>query len=567
MVQPPKTWTSYASQIIVLVALIQIPLTQLRFATTQDGCLFIPDVSTTLDFEDDGSDNTHKVGNHRYTGSQPIPSDLENEAAEKDTGTQPMSSDLDNEAPKKHAHAPQTPPDGKFMNHPIYFRSPTELQSFHSTAHCIGDNFIAKDSWKFKSCQFQNLCFDMLSHDFVTFASPEQLELERVLSNQSLTHFSASSNMLNNHLSLGGLNPKWNAETERLKWFPSLLNSKQIEEEGGIYVLPQDVVMVPFHSFNGKNVGHLLWDDWLPLFTILETFDYLDQEPLFIRYILEEKMWASCDYHKNVEKCAVMMSKFLPLLGVGDANSHNELFTIHEFNFTAGHSEAKDRSTKSKYICGRNGLAGLGMATDHGVKAHGWSPKDYQSSHNMNRAASLYRFRNYMMNNIGVPTTPLKDINKKGKLKIVFSINSSSTGNRKVNFDAHVRHLKRELKDKYDMEIVLIQLAKLKLVEQVELMSTTSILVTMCGGGAVSATFLPKGSALFAFFHDEGGDNKTPARLDWDMFNHISYIRTHWLPRPKKTIKMEGSGTGPQEVDFEAFVKLVDHELDIILHL
>jgi len=545
----PYRWKFSISQLVVLAAFIQIPLTQLRFATTRDGCLHVPDVTTTLDFEDDSSGDMNKIGNRRNTGIQSIPSDLQNEA------------------PKNHALAQQPPPDGKFMNHPIYYRSPTELESFHSSAHCIGDNFAGEDSWKFKTCQFQNLCFDTVSHDFVIFASPEQVQLEQVLSNESLTHFTTSSSMSNTHVSIGGLNPKWQSEIKNMKFFPTLLNVKHIEEEGGVYVLPEDVVMVPFHSFAGQNPGHLLWDDWLPLFTILETFDYLDEEPLFIRYILEEKMWGSCDYHKNVEKCAAIMSKFLPLLGVGDTVSHNELFTIHDFNFTAGHPEAKDSPTKSKYICGKNGLAGLGMATDHGEKSHGWGPEDYKSSHNMNRAASFYRFRNYMMNNIGVPTTPLKNIIKKGKFKIVFSINSSSTGNRMVSFQEHASRLKKELGEKYELEIVKVQLAKLKVVEQIELMSTTSILVTMCGGGAVTSTFLPKGSALFVFFHDEGGDNKTPARLDWDMFNHISYIRTHWLPRPKKTVKMNGSATGPKEVDYEAFVKLVDHELDIISHL
>jgi len=551
-------WRTVVLRIIAPVAVILITLMQLRFTISYDGCDTLPDASISIfSLGDLNSDNINKTDNLRHNVRR--------------------SASLENEilAIEEHSHAKPLPqsqpePDGTFMNHPIYYRSPAELQSFHSTAHCIGDNFIKKDSWKSKTCQFQNLCFDTISHDFVIFASPEQLELERILSNRDLTDFSASSSM-NTSVSIGGINAKWSksADVPRMEWFPALVDVKHIltpdsEKEGGVYVLPQDVVMVPFHSFAGMNVGHLIWDDWLPLYTILETFDYLDKEPLFIRYMQKDAMWASCDYHKNIETCAKMMSKFLPLLGVGDPNSKNKLFTIHDFNFTAN-----GEPTKSRYVCGKNGLAGLGMLTDHGENMHGWGSKDYENSHNTNRGASLYRFRNHMLSNIGVSTAPLQNINKKAKFKIVFSINSSSNWARMTSFNRHAKRLK-ELDQKYNMEIIMANLSRLKLVEQLELMSTTSILVTVCGGGAVSAAFLPKGAALFVLFNDEEGIGLTPARLDWDMFNHLGYIRTHWLPRVRKsfdTKRLRASTTDPLEVDFDAFVKLVDHELDTISHL
>jgi len=92
------------------------------------------------------------------------------------------------------------------------------------------------------------------------------------------------------------------------------------------------------------------------------------------------------------------------------------------------------------------------------------------------------------------------------------------------------------------------------LLEQVEIISTASILVTVCGGGAVSAMFLPKGASLFTFFNEDEG------RLDWDYFNHLGYIRSHWMTRFRRY-------DNPREEDFEAFIKLLDHELDIISHL
>jgi len=369
-----------------------------------------------------------------------------------------------------YSHEQNNPSDANFMGHPIYHRPSSQLKSFHSTVHCIGDNFIQKDSWKHKTCQFQNLCFDMKSNDFVLFESSEHSQLDQHLSNSSLEYFSAESSFLNN-VSIGGINKKWYIGATEMRWFPKVLNAEETlsvssEKEDGVYLLPEDVVMVPFHSFAGFNPGHLLWDDWLPLYSILETFDYLEKNPLFIRYILKEALWATCDLHKQVKHCAKMMSKFLPLLGIGNLNSkNNTLYTINDFNFTVNHdAEGKDLSVKSRYVCAKNGAAGLGSQTDHGIgdKLHGWLKKDYERSHNSNRAASLYRFRNFMMNNIGVSTAPLHQVTQNKKFKIIFSINSSSSPNRKTDFNEHIKRLQKSgLEQKYNIEILSLTLRNL----------------------------------------------------------------------------------------------------------
>jgi len=259
-----------------------------------------------------------------------------------------------------------------------------------------------------------------------------------------------------------------------------------------------------------------------------------------------------------------MMEKFMPLMGI-----QQETFsTIHNFTFThvANGLPADDSVVKSKYVCSPTGAAGLGMTTDHGADKHGWAPSDFAQSHNKNRAASLYAFRNYMLTNIGVSTAPLKIVG--GKFRIVFSINSSTNGARMMgNFDRRIKLLSKRLGEKYDLIIITKTMRYLSLIEQAELMSTAAIFVTVCGGGAVSATFLPKGAALFIFFQEEEGERGTPARLDWDYFNHLGYIRTHWLPRPKQTKVVPGSKFGPSEADYEGFVRLIDQELDTISHL
>jgi hypothetical protein len=78
--------------------------------------------------------------------------------------------------------------------------------------------------------------------------------------------------------------------------------------------------------------------------------------------------------------------------------------------------------------------------------------------------------------------------------------------------------------------------------------------------GAVTATFLPKGASLIIYFVEDGGihrgrrDFSTPARLDWDIFNNMGYIRVHWLPLQTMNTRS----------DLSALVQLIDHELHLI---
>lgn len=75
--------------------------------------------------------------------------------------------------------------------------------------------------------------------------------------------------------------------------------------------------------------------------------------------------------------------------------------------------------------------------------------------------------------------------------------------------------------------------------------------------------FLPQGASLFVYFNEEEKGGDTSPRLDWDLLNNLSYLRVHWLPRPQAWFD---KSPPPQEADYEAFIRLIDHELDIISH-
>jgi hypothetical protein len=274
-----------------------------------------------------------------------------------------------------------------------------------------------------------------------------------------------------------------------------------------------------------------------------------ESDLLMMRYVLKDGrgLWASCDFKdEKRDDCEKMHKKFMPLM-MGPEPIH-DLTTTENFQF-----QTKETTAKSNLVCARHGLAGFGPLTDHGTaKLHGWEEDDYKSTHNHGRGGMLYDFRNYMMTNVGLPI----EYNHKPPFRIVFSEKSSNIPSRYIDFTTQIDMLRKSFNSKY-VSVESYIFSELSLMEQLEIASQTSIFITGCGGGAVTATFLPRGASLILYYVEDGGveggrDSGKPARLDWDIFNNMAYLKVHWLPR--RTIQ--------KEPDLRSLAFLVQHELD-----
>lgn len=444
----------------------------------------------------------------------------------------------------KQNQAQITPADGSFNGIPISYNEGTME---YSTVACVGDNYQS-DSWLYRSCQFRQFCFDTEEKEFVISQSPA--ERQWVTKHARSDSLIGSAVNTNSFVSLGGLNVKWGGHVfEKLKWFPRVLEDPIV----GYYELPDDYVWVPYHSMAGFNAGHLVWDDFLPIHTLLNMFGLIDGtedsrslQPLLTRYVLKhDPLWATCDFNDNMKnKCNKLTPRFLPLMGV-----HPITFsTTQDFRF-------ETHNAQSKYVCARYGAAGIGMLTDHATKAHGWEPRDYKTTHNVGRGASLYSFRNFMLRNLRVDRAPL---NPTAPFHITFSTHSSEVLKRSLGFTKQIQAIKNEF-PKNETVVHAHAMKSLSVHDQIELASKSAVFVTSSGGGAVTATFLPRGATLIIYYQSDGSRVKNqrtyePARLDWDLFNHLSYIRVHWLP-----VKDMDTPEG-----VEVFTQLVRNELDAI---
>jgi hypothetical protein len=162
-----------------------------------------------------------------------------------------------------------------------------------------------------------------------------------------------------------------------------------------------------------------------------------------------------------------------------------------------------------------------------------------------------------MLRNLGIPIVPPPPPANSQPLKIILSAHSSNDGERDVTFENQQTVLKKAFPT---ADVTTVELSQIGMQEQVELVSQTNVFVSTCGGGAMTATFLPRGATLILYYAETGGFefstfNLTggPAYLDWDLFNNAAYLRVHWLPLGSMNTK-EG---------VESLMYLIRHETDV----
>jgi hypothetical protein len=430
---------------------------------------------------------------------------------------------------------------GTFNGVPIYLRQ-RQLQSH---AHCVGDNFHA-DSYKYRSCHFTTLCYNTASQQFVIFDSQQEQTLVSAL---AVNSFISSSTTFLKHqaVGIGAVNLKWGvAGIRRLRWSPEIatMNAPTL-----YYQLPDNFTLALFHSLNAANPGHFLWDDALALYTLVDMFQLSSTAILPLRLVLDHPtlahLWASCDTSSARERlCQDIIDKFLPLLVAPNVLlTSNKQVQLHFF-----------RKQESELVCANHAVAGIAALSDHGVsKGHGFSVHDYERQQNYGRGGLLYRFRNYMLANLNLPVYLLST----GPRRIVFSQLSTTIAWRAMNFLPEMSVVRKELPD---LVVEGYQFNSMSLHEQIQIASQASVYVTSCGGGAVTAMFLPKGSSVIIYYHSRGGregnqDSGEPALLDWDIFNSMSHLRVHWLPLPN---------SANRDADDAALVALIQHEIEIM---
>jgi len=423
--------------------------------------------------------------------------------------------------------------DWTFQKHPVKWipRSPSVSQ-----AHCLGENW-ERDSVNYRSCWIRNLCFDPTNKEFV------------FLSNASIADLATSGR----DFLATTLRPVMTGQTIRFgtarPWSPRKVST---QSSSGHYSLPSNVFWLPYFAEvpNANNPGHLLWDFMLPLYTLMEM--YVEDDARLLLTNLD----TNCIAAKTKHACFKLTQKFLPLLGVDPASFVHAQGAGLQISDEDGES-VPGPLRPGDLVCSSNAAIGIGVLNDHGIKKHGQLIIDYQTVRNCGRGMAFWRFRNYM---IGNSREQAKKETLNSPFVITFSINSSHNPSRNRDFMAQIQHLQKQYP--YDrLKIQAVELASRSIDDQLSIISKSSIFISVIGGAASTAMFLERNACLILYFNDEddyvrenGRITSMPAMLDWDFWNHASYLRVHWLPL----------STVDNVSDLVIFSRLIEAELDSV---
>jgi hypothetical protein len=406
------------------------------------------------------------------------------------------------------------PADGTFNGLPVHLQvvSNKTFTKPKSLLHCVAEDYQT-DNWTLRSCHLKFICLDVDSGDFSIYSRPEDSDLYRWSSKRPFMDLSQTLIQRSTTVSLGGIEKNSKTIVNELQYFPQILEKPPTV----FYSLPDDVVMIPFRSNAAWDPRRIVWEDFLSAFNLMYMFQLEDTNPLLIRHNLPDgKITSSCSHIlSKPEKCKSVLQQYWPLMTSSQSLVTSQFDVKLELN--------SDDQKKSKLVCAKNGLLGVGALTDHGTyktkaKARKSGKRRIEEiEQNHGRGDLFWKFRSFCLRNLG--------LNKSQKIQAPYEIIFSS---HTLNFEKHVGLLE----EGFDSNVVSIQsrvLNDMELVDRVSLISKTSILVTNYEEQTYISTFLPWEATLILFY-DEFGSTDSPSRHNWDLFNNLSFLRVHWFP-------------------------------------
>ncbi len=403
-----------------------------------------------------------------------------------------------------------------------------------SSVHCIGEMY-GEQSFVYRSCSFRNLCFNVTSKNFVLIESNQTQKIQQLL--RKISHPVSISTNWDTALALSPVNKEfWSPDDfNRVKWFPDRAIQSTLDKEKGYYQLDSGVVMVPFLLYGASNPGHVVWDNFIPIYKLLTMFGLMwneeldgiaqpkSKQALLLHFELEKQLFGMCYRPKERAECHAMIRKLLPIMGLSDDNLGSTN------NGTIQLSSNAEAGPLSDLVCAKNGAAGIGMLSDHGLKGNGQLVEDIPSFHNNGKGDLVFQFRNFALQKMGLKSNDKYLLQQDLPFRVTISTNSSRASKRILDFEPYKIAIEKAF-DPSKLAVEMYELKKIPLRQQMRIATETLFYFSACGGSVVTATFLPRGASLILFYSIMRGPTR-PARLDFDLLNNLPYVRVHWFPR------------------------------------
>ena len=491
-------------------------------------------------------------------------------------------------------------------------RKPTADRPTSSAHVCSGQIFQGRE-WMGKSCYYRNLCYDTADKQFVYYAGGDEVlgpsfedadarnddgepgyyfwpagyrpDVHKDMQNGgSMTGDGGARGYMpmDMTVSLAPYNSVLSAHdagkpsTNGMKWAPEVRHGPippdaHFDTSASVFILHM--------SYIASNIGHFMFDEMLPWYTLMRMFNLVVTDAQPLSYYIPEPSRLSCDYsHQFIREHASeapekgckdwyvdyqtktttdefkalpnpeqipFFEKWQGQMPKGCNLNVVEMYVFHE----RMHDTCNDVSSKfgkmvttkevrhfpdffkkpePKLVCYPRLLAGVGFLAEHCQDGsfHGDLPNG-ESNCNNGRGPQYYEFRNFAMGNAGLSGVPppcaAGAAYKAGVLLALRGRSWHGYTDHKFNEAGNTHWLKAadQFREDTDLNVTATVIAGLSLREQMQLYAETTVALQLSGGSSSTAIFLPRGATLIHLAPRVVKD-------DYQLWARVSHITVDW---------------------------------------
>lgn len=442
---------------------------------------------------------------------------------------------------KSESRRDRPSPFNPFTDLKISDQDATTTNPPYSSYHCVQADHTGYPDYTTRTCEYRNLYYRPSDQSFHYNARPSEIR------HTSAKALEDAMVVADGYLRWDKLNSLQTYSTRGEKftydWSPKVSTKLTIPSYSTISSpsSPVFVLYLPSYSFN---LGHLVFDDMLSIFSMLHMFGYALESsssqpiPLFVERPNEalgvnfgsrDPFWRCHPSHDRWSKCISMWKRVYPsLLGVTpDPTSGDILRTGNWLRGGAAIGEydmAKSAKLKINMPGDSNSLQNnsdyilLPRVINGPGRLANWSCKGECT---IGRGLWLWEFRRYLLNNILGPTQQEPE----NKNLITISLPVGSSRSDKVT---HFEDVIEAAKSRFGSDRVkAVDMATLSMVDQAQLVRQSAVYLSNHGGGSASAIFLPRGATLL-MYHGVGSQGE-PKMLDRHFWKSMGYIDSVWI--------------------------------------
>jgi hypothetical protein len=347
-----------------------------------------------------------------------------------------------------------------------------------SSVHCLGETFNESrpntPGALYRSCRYENLCYHINDKRLVLFPSEQHRKL------MSRLHHNIYLSTVSKAVMTSAVIQATPEQTPMA--MPQYLNHSRDNRYYYATADDDDAVLIPIKPASCESI---MWDVFLPIYTLVELFDFLDKPWRLL--LLGE---TTCTREQ--------LEEYFDFTGLSQNN-------IEYFPADLKLSN----NTYQEFVCYQRSVMGIGAYADHQVirPTQNWTKRQLKHvpPNHIRRETNLRGFRHHCLSKLNLAPQRVKPyVVAYSTLLAADWIPLSIPDTQKVTL-SHLGTLR----------------------EQIQVTSTTAILVLTSEEDKTAAFFLPEGATLILI-----GE----AHEDWDLWSNNALLRVHLVTNHIKQV-------------------------------